>query len=77
MLQTGNILPNKNKNKKVIDKNNANKNKSRLDHHYKVGDQILLRARKTSKHDEEYEGPYPLTKVNTKWNSQLSKRNYK
>ena len=46
-----------------INSNNKQENKSRIHHTYKVGDQILLRARKYSKHDQEYEGPYPLTKV--------------
>ena len=49
---------------KRINANNKRENKSRVDHQYKVGDQVLIRARKESKHDEEYEGPYLLTKVN-------------
>ena len=49
----------------VIDYNNAKENKSRTAHHYSVGHQILIKARKHSKHDEEYEGPYPITQVNT------------
>ena len=32
--------------------------------HYNVGNQVLITARKKKKHDEEYEGPYPLTKIN-------------
>lgn len=38
--------------------------KSRTDHHYVVGHQILIKARKLTKHDEEYEGSYLTTKVN-------------
>ena len=49
----------------IIDYNNAKENKSRTAHHYSVGHQILIKARKHSKHDEEYEGPYPITQVNT------------
>ena len=48
-----------------IDANNKRENQSRIEHHYQVGDQVLIRARKNTKHDKEYEGPYPLTKVNT------------
>ena len=50
---------------KRINENNRIENKSRTDHHYNVGDQVLIKARKKTKHDEEYEGPYPLTKINT------------
>ena len=50
---------------KLINANNKKENKSRTEHHYNVGDQVLIKARKYSKHDAEYEGPYPLTKVNT------------
>ena len=48
-----------------IDANNKRENTSWVEHHYQVGDQVLIRARKSTKHDKEYEGPYPLTKVNT------------
>ena len=47
-----------------IDANNKQENKSRINHQYKVGDQVLIKARKNTKHDQEYKGPYPLTKVN-------------
>jgi hypothetical protein len=47
-----------------INKNNKRENKNRRNHQYTLGDQILLRARKGSKHELEYEGPYPITQVN-------------
>ena len=50
---------------KRIDANNKKENKSRVSHQYMVGDQVLIRARKNTKHDQEYKGPYRLTKVNT------------
>ena len=47
-----------------IDENNKRENAKRLDHQYNIGDQILLRRKKNSKHELEYEGPYPLTAIN-------------
>ena len=52
------------KKQKLINTNNKKENKSRVDHQYQVGDQVLITARKQSKHDEEYEGPYPITRIN-------------
>ena len=47
-----------------INENNKRENKNRRDHQYQINDQILLKARKHSKHELEYEGPYEITKVN-------------
>ena len=47
-----------------INENNKRENKNRRNHQYSLGDKILLRARKHSKHELEYEGPYPVTQVN-------------
>jgi transposase InsO family protein len=47
-----------------INDNNKRENLSRRDHHYSLGDKILIRARKHSKHEFEYEGPYTITQVN-------------
>ena len=55
------IMQNK---QKLINTNNKKEKKSRVDHQYQVGDQVLITARKESKHDAEYEGPYPLTRIN-------------
>ena len=47
-----------------INENNKRENKSRRNHNYSIGDKILIKARKYSKHELEYEGPYEITQVN-------------
>jgi hypothetical protein len=47
-----------------INYNNKRENAKRLEHEYRVGDQILTKRKKQSKHEQEYEGPYPITQVN-------------
>jgi hypothetical protein len=47
-----------------INENNKRKNKSRRAHTYSVGDKILVKARKNSKHELECDGPYEITQVN-------------
>jgi hypothetical protein len=47
-----------------INMNNKRENQSRRVHHYSIGDQILVKARKRSKHELEYDGPYAITQVN-------------
>ncbi len=47
-----------------INENNKRENSTRRDHEYRVNDRILLKARKHSKHELEYEGPYEITKIN-------------
>jgi transposase InsO family protein len=47
-----------------IDENNRRENAKRREHQYNIGDKILLTARKNSKHELEYEGPYEITQVN-------------
>jgi transposase InsO family protein len=47
-----------------INENNKRENKSRRNHNYSLGDKVLIKARKHSKHELEYEGPYEITQVN-------------
>jgi transposase InsO family protein len=47
-----------------INENNKRENKSRRNHNYSLGDKVLIKARKNSKHELEYEGPYEITQVN-------------
>jgi hypothetical protein len=47
-----------------INMNNKRENQSRRVHHYSIGDKILVKARKRSKHELEYDGPYEITQVN-------------
>jgi hypothetical protein len=49
---------------KRINANNERENARRLEHAYKIGESILLKRKKNSKHELEYEGPYPLTAIN-------------
>ena len=36
----------------------------RNNHQYKVGDKILVKRKKNSKHELEFMGPFPITKIN-------------
>jgi hypothetical protein len=47
-----------------INENNKRENKSRREHNYSLGDKILVKARKHSKHELEFDGPYEITQVN-------------
>ena len=47
-----------------INENNKRENQSRRTHQYSIGDKILIKARKHSKHELEYDGPYEITQVN-------------
>jgi hypothetical protein len=47
-----------------INENNKRENKSRRAHAYSLGDRILVKARKNSKHKLEYDGPCEITQVN-------------
>ena len=33
-------------------------------HQYKVGDKILVKRKKNSKHELEFMGPFPITQIN-------------
>ena len=47
-----------------INENNKRENESRRVHNYSLGDKILVTARKKSKHELNYDGPYEITQVN-------------
>ena len=36
----------------------------RNNHQYKVGDKILVKRKKDSKHELEFMGPFPITQIN-------------
>ena len=36
----------------------------RNNHQYKVGDKLLVKRKKKSKHELEFMGPFPITKIN-------------
>ena len=36
----------------------------RNNHQYKVGDKILVKRKKNSKHELEFMGPFPIKKIN-------------
>ena len=52
------------RNQECINENNKRENKNRCNHQYSVGGQVLLKTRKSSKHELEYEVPYVITQVN-------------
>jgi transposase InsO family protein len=47
-----------------INENNRRENLSRRAHNYSIGDKILVKARKNSKHELECSGPHEITQVN-------------
>ena len=47
-----------------IDHNNKRKNMCRNNHQYKVGDKILVKQKKNSKHELEFMGPFLNKKIN-------------
>jgi hypothetical protein len=47
-----------------INENNKRENKSRRAHACSLGDKILVKARKNSKHELEHDAPYEITQVN-------------
>ena len=47
-----------------INHNNKRENMRRNNHQYKVGDKILVKRKKNSKHELEFMGPFPITKTN-------------
>ena len=52
-----------NKEQKIA-KNNANENKKRIFHEYKVGDKVLLHRGTENKYETPYQGPFEVLKVN-------------
>ena len=36
----------------------------RINQQYKIGDKILVKRKKNSKHELEFMGPFPITKIN-------------
>ena len=49
---------------KRINENNKRENTHRRVHNYVIDNTILIRRKKKSKHEKEYEGPYTITQVN-------------
>ena len=46
-----------------INQNNMWENMRRNNHQYKVGEKILVKRKKNSKHELEFMGPFPITKI--------------
>ena len=61
MLLTGNTFGNAKKYESV---NNKRENMRRNNQQYKVGDKILVKRKKNSKHKLEFMGPFPITQIN-------------
>ena len=47
-----------------INYNNKCENMRQNNHQYKVGDKILAKRKKNSKHELEFMGPFPITQIN-------------
>ena len=47
-----------------INNNNRRDNMIRNNHKYKVGDKILVKRKKNSKHELDFIGPFPITQIN-------------
>ena len=48
----------------LINQNNKRENMRRNNHQYKVGEKILVKRKKNSKHELEFMGPCPITQIN-------------
>ena len=42
-------------------------------HQYKVGEKILVKCKKNSKHELEFMGPFPITQINYNGTARLQK----
>ena len=47
-----------------INHNNMRENMRRNNHQYKVGDKILVKRKKNSKHELQFMGSFPITQIN-------------
>ena len=47
-----------------INHNNMRENMRRNNHQYKVGENILVKRKKNSKHELEFMGPFPIMQIN-------------
>ena len=47
-----------------IKHNNKRENMRRNNHQYKVGEKILVKRNRNSKHKLEFMGPFPITQIN-------------
>ena len=47
-----------------INHNNKRENMRRNNHQYKVGDKLIFKRKKNSKHELEFMGPFPITQIN-------------
>ena len=56
-----------------LNHNNKRENMHRNNHQYKVGDKILVKGKKNSRHELEFVGPLPLTQINDKWHNSFPK----
>ena len=50
--------------KLLINHNNKQENMRRNNHQYKVGDKLLVKRKKNSKHELEFMGPLRITQIN-------------
>ena len=57
-----------------INHNNKCEKMRRNNHQYKVGDKILVKHKKNSKHELEFLGPFPITKINDNGTIRFQKR---
>ena len=48
----------------LINHNNKRENMRRDNHQYKVGEKILVKRKKISKHELEFMGLFPITQIN-------------
>ena len=47
-----------------INHNKMRENMRRNNHQYKIGDKVLVKRKKNSKHELEFMGPFPITQIN-------------
>ena len=69
-------VPSRQRKQLQINHNNKRENMQRNNHQYKIGDKIRDNRRKSSKHELEFMGPFPITQINDNGTVRFQKRNH-
>ena len=57
----------------VIDKNNRRENSTRIEHHYQIGDEVIMRNKSANKYEPPNIGPFEIVRVHNNGTVTLKK----
>ena len=57
----------------VIDKNNRRENSTRIEHHYQIGDEVIMRNKSANKYESPNIGPFEIVRVHNNGTVTLKK----